>query len=132
MEIKPATIDQIIKGRNGKRVVITNDVGDVARQIKEVSPDLELHYNETAQYFVVVQKHENGEHLVTTAQELDGSIVERVKQITNPQYNFDIEAAKIEKAEKEAMEKRRKEHIGEVGERLAHGFRKDLNIKKNF
>jgi len=132
MEIKPATIDQIIKGRNGKRVVITNDVGDVARQIKEVSPDLELHYNETAQYFVVVQKHENGEHLVTTAQELDGRIVERVKQITNPQYNFDIEAAKIEKAEKEAMEKRRKEHIGEVGERLAHGFRKDLNIKKNF
>jgi len=132
MEIKPATIDQIIKGRNGKRVVITNDVGDVARQIKEVSPDLELHYNETAQYFVVVQKHENGEHLVTTAQELDGRIVERVKQITNPQYNFDIEAAKIEKAEKEAMEKRRKEHISEVGERLAHGFRKDLNIKKNF
>jgi gas vesicle protein len=132
MEIKPATIDQIIKGRNGKRVVITNDVGDVARQIKEISSDLELHYNETADYFVVIQKHENGEHLVTTAQDLDGRIVERVKQITNPQYNFDIEAAKVEKEAKENMEKQRKEHIGEIGERLAHGFRKDLNIKKNF
>lgn len=132
MEIKAATLDQIIKGRNGKRVVITNDVGDIARQIKEISPDLELHYNETASYFVVIQKHDNGEHLVTTAQELDARIVERVKQITNPQYNFDIEAAKIEKQKEAEAEHKRKEHIGEVGERLAHGFRKDLNIKKNF
>lgn len=132
MEIRPATLDQIIKGRDGKRVVITNDVGDIARQIKEISPDLELHYNEVAEYFVVIQKHETGEHLVTTAQDLDARIVERVKQITSPGYNFEEEALAVEKAQKDKSEHERKEHIGEVGEKLAHGFRKDLNIKKNF
>lgn len=132
MEIRPATLDQIQKGRNGKKVVITNDVGDVAKKLKEVDPTLELHYNESAQYFVVIQRVGNIEHLVTTALDLDDRIVERIKKITKPEYNYEEESIAIKKQADKDLEHRRKEQVGEIGERLAHAIRKDLNEKKNF
>jgi len=132
MEIQPATLDQIVKGRNGKRHLIANDVGNIAKQLKEIDPSFELHYNEKTSYFVVLQKIGNKEHMVTTAQELDGRIIQRIKEIVNPNYNYEEESIKVQKAVEKESEHRRKEQVGEIGERLAHAMRTDLNEKKNF
>lgn len=132
MEIRPAKIDQIIKGKNGKRHVISNDVGDIAGKLKEIDSSFELHFNETTEYFVVIQRIGDSEHMVTTALDLDDRIVDRIKQITQPGYNFETEADKIKKQADKDLEHSRKEQVGEIGERLAHALRTDLNEKKNF
>lgn len=132
MQIKPATLDQIVKGRDGKRHVITNDVGDIAKQLKDIDPTFELHFNEKTEYFVVLQKIGDKEHMVTTAQELDARILDRIREIINPNYNYEQESIKVQKESEKEAEHKRKEQVGEIGERLAHAMRTDLNEKKNF
>jgi hypothetical protein len=132
MEIKPATLDQIVKGRDGKRHVITNDVGNIAQQLKDIDSTFELHFNEKTEYFVVLQKIGNEEHMVTTAQELDVRILDRIREVINPNYNYEQESIKIQKESEKEAEHKRKEQVGEIGERLAHAMRTDLNEKKNF
>src|SRR4051812_42242161 len=98
LDITPASMMQVRLGRGGRVVYIDDDVCGIAKQIQEINPDLRLAFNEGGEYFVVYQLVPDGEHLVTTAMELDARLVERVREISAPDYNL---AAELEKHEAE-------------------------------
>ncbi len=126
MEIQPASIAQVRKGRDGRQVLIENDVLDVARRIKEIDESLILRYNEFGEYFVVAQIIGDEEKLVLTAQELDERVLHRIKHITHASYNFADEAEKMDKQAKKDEEHAFHERAGEAGEVAAHALRKDI------
>lgn len=131
MDLEPASIAQVKMTSKGRVVEVDSDVFDVAKRLKEVDPSLGLRWSEAGEYFVVYQEMPDGSrHLVTTSQTLTPAIVDRVREVASPDYDL---AAEIEKREREAdaeMDQRVHEHLGEVGERLAHAIRKDLDERK--
>ena len=128
MEVTPATFMQVKTGRDGRRVTITEDVGDVARRLHEISPKLVLIWNEKGGHFTVAERDINGdERLVFTAQECDDRIVKRAELITSEHYDYLGELDKLDKAAERARDHAFSEQTGEIAERLAHAVRKDLN-----
>lgn len=140
MEIQPASLDQVMLASNGKRINITSDVGDVVKDLKAIDSNYEVHaveYFDNGQlsaYFEIrcFNPTHGKSYLVTTATELDQRIVNRIKEIRDPSYNYADELEKAEQENKDKLEVERKEQIGDIGERLAHAMRKDKGIKKNF
>lgn len=133
MRIQAASLTQIARARNGRMVVIDDDAGAVAAQLREIDPALRLSVSDVTGHYVVSQMLDDGtEHLVLTALELDGRIVRRVREIAHPSYDYaaDLEAVEAE-AEREQDHKRR-ERVGEIGERLAHAIRKDTGERRTF
>jgi hypothetical protein len=128
VEIEPATLAQVRAGRDGRSVLIEEDVFDVARQLKAIDHSLRLRWSESGEHFVVYQllESEDVEKLVLTAKELSPGIVERVRQITHPSYDYVGEIDRMDKQAEKDKDDRFKEQTGEVGERLAHAVRKDL------
>lgn len=127
-----ASLLQVKRGRNGRLVQIERDVLDVVQRIKEISPRLSVDYNDGGGYFRVIEHcDDDRERLVTTCTELDNRVVERIREISNPGYDF---VAEVERLDNEA-EKRKQhefaEEVGEKGERLAHALRKDLEVKSS-
>jgi hypothetical protein len=126
MELQPATLAQVQMGRGGRMVTVDADVGDVVRQLREIDPRLHVEYNFDGGYFVLYQLLENGdEHLVTTAQQLDARLVNRVREISSPDYDYvaDLEAG--DRQRERDHEHAINEQIGEIGERLFHAFKRD-------
>lgn len=136
VDIEPVGLDILQKSKDGKMMIVENDVGNVATDIQAISDDLRLSYNERGDYFVVYQVIElpNGyvkEHLVTTSKTCDPRLVQRVREITSDAYNFAEEMEKQDaKADKE-HDARMREKVGEKGERLSHALRKDLGVEKD-
>ena len=126
MEITPASIAQVRKGRDGRSVVIEDDVLDIARRIKEIDPSLLLRWNELGEYFVVAQIIGDEEKLVTTTTELDERLIHRLKHIAHASYDVGKEAERIDKQADKEAEHRFRERVGEAGEVAAHALRKDL------
>lgn len=136
MEIQPATLDQIRIARNGKWVVIDNDVGNVAKDLRTLHPSLRLRHSESSGHFVVYQEivHPNGkveQHLVTTAKECDQRLVKRVAQIMQPEYDFAKELDKMDDEAKKRSEKEFEEQIEDHADRLAFAIRKDMGFKSD-
>jgi hypothetical protein len=133
MDIAPASLAQIRMGRDGRRVVVDEDVGNVAAQIHEVDPSLGLQWNEKGEFFMVVETiGEAGgytERLVLTAKECDQRIVERVRQIASPDYDYGAEMDRMDEQAKKDADHRFHEETGEVAEHLAHALRKDLQYQ---
>jgi hypothetical protein len=128
MEIRPATYAQIKRGRDGRMVAIDDDVAGIAAQLLEIDPSLRLRWSESGEYFVVYQDLGSTQHLVTTAQELDGRLLQRVLQVTHPDFDFAAEVDRVDaEADREAA-RRFSEGVGERGERLAHAIRKDMGF----
>lgn len=128
MEIKPASLLQVQNAQDGRMIVIDDDVLGVARQLKEVDESLCLRYAEAGGYFVVYQESEDGteQHLVLTSQELNPQVVERVRQISSPGYDYVAELDKQDAAAERARDHAFREKTGDVAERLAFAVRKDL------
>lgn len=130
MEIVPATLAQVRAGRDGRRVLIEDDVLDVAQQLKAIDESLSLHWNEQGSYFVVIHTDEKGtENLVLTARELDNRVIDRVRQIGSANYDFLAEVDRLDKQAERDADHRFSERTGEIGERLAHAVRQDLQAK---
>ena len=128
--IEPASLTQIRRGRDGRRIVIDEDVGEVAARLKEIDPKLGLQWNEKGEFFMVVeyvQKPEGEEErLIFSAKECDGRIVKRMEQIAHPSYDFMAEVEAMDKQAEADKDHRFHEETGEVAEQLAHAVRKDL------
>lgn len=129
-EVPAATLDQVVRGRGGPLVLIENDVGDVARQLQEIHESLRLRYNQQGQFFVVYQLTGDGEKLVTTAQVLDARLVEHIRRLVHPSYDFGAEVDRLD-----AENDRRKDYefdqkVGEIAEELAHAVRTDIRKSK--
>lgn len=132
MEISPARLAQVQQARGGEFVEISDDVQNVAADLRAIDAGLRLRYSEAGEYFVVYHVEElpgggQREHLVTTAQELDQRLVQRIREI-DPRNGYDY-AAELDRLEAEGERERDREfseQIGPLGERLAHAVRKDL------
>lgn len=132
MEIQPATIEQVAKGRDGKMITIDADVGGIAQQLTEVDPHLKLRFSESGGYFVVYREAPEGSELVGTYQELDHRVLKDVQRLAwlnrQPGYSYADELDKKDaEADKEA-EHARKEAMGEPAEKLHYALRKDKNM----
>ena len=128
---------QIVKGRDGKMVTITDDVQGVANRLAEIDPNLRLRYSEAGEYFVVYCKppewEEGDGYVVTTAQDLDMRLAERVAEVywkqRQPGFSLADELDANDKAVDAEADHQFTESAGEHYERLAHALRKDLGYK---
>lgn len=130
MEIQHASLAQVRKGRDGRRVLVERDVLDVARQLQEIDPGLRVWWNEYGEYFAVGHVQPDGsESLVTTVAELTPAVVEHVRRLGSAGYDYAAELArKDQQAEKDRADVFT-EQVGEAGERLAHAVRNDIQAK---
>lgn len=132
IDITPASLDQIVRGRGGNLIVIENDVNNVATDIRTIHPDLFLRYNDQGGYFVVLQDlgPNHRPHVVTTAQECDQRLVRRVQAIVqgtiNGTYDYGAEIDKHHTETDRINNVQFAEHVGEVSEKLAWAIREDL------
>lgn len=120
-------------GRDGRSVLVDDDVLDIARRIKEIDDSLLLRWNERGEFFVVAQivQTPDGpeEKLVLTTMELDERIIHRLKHISHASYNLADEAEKIDREADRKAEHEFSERVGEIGEHAAHALRKDLQAQ---
>lgn len=132
-DIQPATLAQVKMGASGKFVTIDADVGEVVQQIKQINPDLHVRHSEAGNYFVVYYRNPitKYERMVTTAQELDKRLVNRMKKLNDGDYDYLAELARLDAQADTAKEAAEKERIGEMAERLAHALRQDLGVWKD-
>lgn len=128
MELSAATLAQVRRGKDGRMVIVDDDVSNVVRDLQAIDPSLRVRFSEAAGYFAVYQDLGDREHLVTTAQELDPRIVERVSELASKAYDYVAEVEQQDNAAERAKDHRLHEQVGEIGERLAHAMRKDLGM----
>lgn len=131
MEIRPASIAQITKARNGQWVEISADVGGVAQALSQIDSHLRLRASEVGDFYTVYWSEPGGdEYLIFTAQDLDQRIVKKMEQVYwechQPGYSLADEMDKKEAAFKANQDHERLEKQAPVYERLAHAMRKDL------
>jgi|SRR5215831_14498255 len=127
IEITPASLAHVTKGRGGSFVTIEDDVLDIAKQIQEVHPEFELQYNEEGEYFRVVQATPGyRKHTVTTALEADTRLVNRLKAlVADPEANRQSQVENDRRVEAN-QDHRFSEAVGEASERLAFAIRSEL------
>jgi hypothetical protein len=130
MEIAPATIAQVRLGATGKSVTVEDDVGDIARRIKEIDPALSLHWSDPGQHFYVMEDCKDGKpRMVLTCNELDNRLIDRLRMLASPDHDYIAEVDRLDDAAQRAKDHAFHEQTGEIGERLAHAVRKDLQAK---
>lgn len=129
IEITPASLDQVTRGRGGRFIHIDNDVCGIAKQLQEIDSRAVLKYSEAGSYFLVTLRgaaSHGRDHLVLTTSELDARTVERFRQVCSPSYSpgrdDEEHTTKIDRK----LDKVFSEEVGEVSERLAHAVRSDL------
>lgn len=130
MRLEPASFAQVRYARDGRRVNIDADVGEVATRLREIDPKLGLQWNEKGDFYMVVEYVEKPEgeeeRLIFTAQECDQRIVKRMEEIANPSYDFMAEVEAMDRQADRDKDHRFHEQTGEAAERMAHALRKDL------
>lgn len=141
--LSPARLDQFVETRT-RQVIVDADSCAIVKDLKEIDPSLEVRFVDGDEpYFAVIQDlstdDRKEQHLVTTVQAyptsfgtytgLDGRLLERIRKITSPSYDFMAEAEKSKREWEEARRKEREEVLGEAAERAAHALRKDMGVK---
>jgi hypothetical protein len=135
IEVRPASLSMVQSTVEGDKVRVDEDVQNVARDLREIDAGLKLEYDTVQRFYAVKWEHLNQrgelvEKLVLTALELDQRIVERVRYINLPDYDF---AREIERQEAQAQRDADRERLdtvtGPAGERLRHAIRKDLGFE---
>jgi hypothetical protein len=130
MQLQPATLAQVRAGRDGRKILIEEDVLNIAARLQRVSPALSLHWSESGGHFLVVETSATGdERMVLTVQQLDERILQRVEEIAHPSYSYVAELDRLDDTAEAEKDHRFREQTGEVGERLAHALRQDLQDK---
>lgn len=135
MDIRPASLDQVIEARDGRKVVIDRDVGDVARQLREIHQSLVLRWHEgpnrrdLGHYSVIQVTEEGTEHLVATCLPIPGGspdpgLVEKVRQVASSGYNVADEMERREREHVRSVEHARREQAGPELERAYSRFLK--------
>jgi hypothetical protein len=127
MELQHATLTQVRAGRDGRRVLVEDDVLGIVRELKEIDPNLTVHWNEYGEFYAIGEMLPDGtESLVTTVPELDARLPEHMRMLQSSGYNYVKEMERQDREAEKAKEHRFSEQVGERGERLAHALRKDL------
>ena len=131
MRVEPASIEQLLAGRDGRVHRIGADAGGVADELRRIHPGLILQYNELGDHFSVCFESEDGRdtYLILTARECDHRITDRIREIdSHGRSGYDYAKA-LEAGSREARDRalaQFRERMGELGERAVHAIRKDL------
>ena len=131
--ISPATAAQVHRSQKGVRVAVADDVQNVARDLREIRSTLTLEYDPIEDFWIVGDERTlpDGsieEYLVTTAQECDQRLVQRVREIAQPSYNYADELERLEAQDERRQRQAFAEKVGPIGEQLAHALCKDLGL----
>jgi hypothetical protein len=118
-------------------VTIDDDVQGVANRLAEIDENLRLRYSEAGEYWVVYAKppgeEEGNGYVVTTSQELDMRLAQRVEEVywkhRQPGYSLSAEIEANHDAADKAKQHEFTERAGEMYERLAFALRKDLGVQ---
>jgi hypothetical protein len=135
MIIDSAALPSVQRGRRGTVVFVDDDALGVAKELEEMKfPEgygkLRLAWNEFRESFVVIQVKDDGsEHIVTAAKQADGRLIDRVRRITHPSYNFAQELETIDAQADKERDWLFSQRVGDLAERLAHAVRKDTQAK---
>lgn len=125
----------------GTTIEIHNDVQGVARSLREIDPRFRLradldHVQNllgwTVELHIEQPDGSTEEQFVCAYRELDHRIVRDARRYTSSGYDIAGELEKEDAKHDRAQDHSRRELSGEVGERLAHALRTDLNERKNF
>lgn len=132
-DIEPVSFDQLKRGKDGKMVIVESDVGNIVQQIKAVDKNLCVRHSDVGKFFVVFHRNpDNGkERLITTAKDLDGRLLNRIKKLGSGNYDYLAELARLDREADKAKDARIKEQFGDAAERLSHALRKDLGVWKD-
>lgn len=128
----PATV---VMEWQGQMIEVENDVLNIVRQLHELDDGFRVKTNRDGDGFIIYQRTElpDGrvqDELKMTAKKLDQRVVERMRYIDSPHYDF---LAEMEKQNAEARKARRdknRERLEEAHERAFHGARKILGINR--
>ena len=109
--------------------MVEDDVCNVVRDLQELDPSFRVRFSEAGNYFVVYQVIDGEkEHLVTTTTELDQRLVKRMREITDPSYDYSAELEKLEDKADAEKQKQMDETMEQAGERISHAIRKDMGF----
>ncbi|MBS1863010.1 MAG: hypothetical protein JSS68_15015 [Actinobacteria bacterium] len=146
MEIRPATFTQVAKARDGRYIMIEDDVQGVANGLNRIDPHIKLRFSESGEHYVVYWSENpnatdeedvdgNTTYLIFTAQDLDQRMVKKMEEVYwrnhQPGYSLADEVDKLDAADKKRKESQFTEEHGEMYERLAHAMRKELGYDQS-
>ena len=139
MDITPASIDQVQSSADGRTHIVTADVGDVAKQLRELDRSFVLRYHEHTDHYSVIQMTgdpNEPEHFVTSCQPVDGGVdprlVDRLRQIMHPDYDVVAELERNNEQVRRDAQHARDEMQGAAIEKAAHEFRRLAGERKMF
>lgn len=131
-EVPIATHEQVIAAGDDY-YIIDAATSIIVKEINDIDSRLYVKYNSEHDFFVLFAKDviegNECEYLVKTFQKLDPRIVQRVKEISDPSYDFIQEANDLEKQRDDEKLYAIRQKIGDTAERLASALRKDLGVK---
>lgn len=133
MDITPASLEQVVTARGGRKVVIDADVGDVARQLKEIEPSLILRWHEGPTrddpgHYSVIQVTDHGhEQMVATCLPIPGGapdpgLVPAIRRVASTGYNAVDEMERRERLRIKGVADRQHEENGPAMEKAYHQF----------
>lgn len=131
MEIPRASLDQVVRAKDGRWVHVDGDVGGIVGRIEDLDPRLHVRWFENSDHYTVYELREDGrEKVVLTTTSLDERVVKRLEQI-NPAKGYDVSEAmdKEEAALEKEIDDRFHQKVGDTAERLRHAMRKDLDYQ---
>lgn len=102
------------------------DVGSVVKQIKEIDSRLGVIWDDDGEFFAVVEQDGPKQRTVLTALELDHRVLQRVREISHPDYDYVAEMDAIDARADREKDARFSQEVGENAEVMAHALRKDL------
>ena len=137
LDIEHADILQVQRGIGGELILIEEDVLDVVRRLKEISPSLHVYFNQQKHpkhgdegYFVIYELCEDGEErLVTTVKELDPRLIAHFERMAHESWDVLAEMDKMDEKAAKDKEAAFSERVGEIGERLHHALRQDKQVQ---
>jgi hypothetical protein len=128
MDLQPASIAQVRQGKH-RRITVEADVGNVVKQIREIDPRLGVIWDDDGEFFAVVEQDGLKQRIVLTALELDHRVLERLREISSPDYDYVAEMDRMDAVADREKDHRFSEEVGENAELMAHALRKDLGAK---
>ena len=128
MDLQPASIAQVRQGKH-RRITVEADVGSIVQQIQEIDPRLGVIWDEDGEFFAVVEQDGPKQRIVLTALELDYRVLQRIKELASPDYDYVAEMDKMDAVADKEKEHKFMQEVGENAEVMAHALRTDLQYK---
>jgi hypothetical protein len=125
-----ASLEEVQAGRGVELVHIEDDVLDVVRRLREIHPGLNVRWNPHQEYFTIYELCVDGrERIVTNVTELDPRLIEHFEMLASESWDAVAEMDRMDDQAERDKEYALAERTGEIGERLHHALRSDLEVK---